>query len=90
MSDREAGEWRPGFRTAWQPTGGFERSFEEVTGKHVALALLTVSEGLRNGMPEARPYVWNRGEKRRQKEVEMRLEAVRCWAGWRLIRDGEL
>ncbi len=42
----------------------------------------TADMGIRNGRGEFVPYHWNPGERARQ----MRLEALRCWMGWKLLQ----
>ena len=64
--------------TNWQPGGYVEWThLEDGLPK-----LRTALQGKRINDAELVPYVWTAGEKARQ----MRLDALRCWMGWKLIQ----
>ena len=62
----------------WQPGGFLEKTHLE-DGLPKRRTALT---GARIDGAQLVPYVWNVGEKARQ----MRLDALRCWMGWKLIQ----
>ena len=64
--------------TNWQPSGYVEHIRVEERHYRFRSALT----GARIDGAQLVPYVWNVGEKARQ----MRLEAFRCWLGWKVIQ----
>lgn len=61
--------------TEWHPYGGLSTPYVDLG--ELPEHLKSVHQGARNGLPEPGPYVWNRGERARQAEVDARLRAVR-------------
>ena len=65
-----------GERPKWQPGGGLERP--QVGELPAPRRLRTEDSGVRNGMPEWRPYVRNPAIKAREDAVNAQLAAVRA------------